>query len=127
MLKHSEMFDCIFVLTQCKMKMPKIVVNREFLFLLIIFIVIKSMFEICECFLVLYLLLAGCVVLLRKLSICSSNLEIYVGIMRALHNDALPGKSLLPCIYGMLKLFPLEIHIAETLVRITIECKIGRA
>src|SRR5438105_4800393 len=98
------MFDCILVLTQFKMKIPKIVVNGEFLFLLIIFIVIKSMFEIFECFLVLYLPLTEFMVLLRELGICFSNLEIYVGIMRALHNDALPGKSLSPCIYSTLKL-----------------------
>ena len=36
--------------------------------------------------------------------------------MRALHNDALAGKSLLPRVYGTLKLSPLEIHIAKMLV-----------
>src|SRR6266446_4487976 len=104
------------------MKMPKVVVHREFLFLLIIFIVIKSMFEIFECFLFLYLPSTEFMMLLRELGICFSNLEIYVGIMRALQMNALSGKSLLPCIYSMLNLSPLEIHIAKMLMRITIEC-----
>src|SRR5437588_3927690 len=100
------------------MKTAKIVVHREFLFLLIIFVVIKSMFEIFECFVFLYLPLTDFMVLLRELGICLSNLEIYVGIMsmRDPHNDALVGQSFLPCIYGTLKLSPLEIHIAKMLV-----------
>src|SRR6266704_3877390 len=104
------------------MKMPKIVVHREFLFLLIIFIIIKSMFETIKCFLLLYLPLTEFMVVLGELGICFSNLEIYVGIMRALHMNALPGKSLSPCIYSMLNLSPLEIHIAKMFMRITIEC-----
>ena len=47
------------------MKMPEIVVHRKFLFLLIIFIVIKSTFEIFECFVFLYLPLTEFMVLLR--------------------------------------------------------------